>query len=80
MKTAIFATAILAVLTASPAFAQTTQTAANTAPQVSQTASWTAPGQSYGEEKTRAQVRQELIHAEKDGQLAYLNQTLYSHG
>jgi hypothetical protein len=41
--------------------------------------SWAAPyGQATGE-KTRAQVYQELVHAEKDGQLAYLNSTLYAH-
>lgn len=28
--------------------------------------------------KTRAQVRQELVQAEKDGQLANLNRSLYS--
>lgn len=30
--------------------------------------------------KTRAQVRQELVQAEKDGQLANLNHSLYSGG
>ena len=29
--------------------------------------------------KTRAQVYQELVHAERDGQLAYLNSTVYAH-
>ncbi|MFP3644006.1 DUF4148 domain-containing protein [Paraburkholderia sp. SIMBA_054] len=29
--------------------------------------------------KTRAQVYQELVHAEQDGQLAYLNSTVYAH-
>lgn len=40
---------------------------------------WVAP---YGEpvhEKTRAEVYQELIQAEKDGQLDYLNSTVYIH-
>ncbi|WP_028228249.1 DUF4148 domain-containing protein [Paraburkholderia ferrariae] len=40
---------------------------------------WVPP---YGEpvhEKTRAEVYQELIQAEKDGQLDYLNSTLYAH-
>lgn len=49
---------------------------------------WTAPSggqtyvQSYGQpvpEKTRAQVYQELVQAEQDGQLKYLNSTLYAH-
>jgi hypothetical protein len=29
---------------------------------------------------TRAQVYQDLVHSEQDGQLQYLNKTLYSHG
>lgn len=40
---------------------------------------WVAP---YGQpihEKTRAEVYQELVQAEQDGQLAYLNSTLYAH-
>jgi hypothetical protein len=31
-------------------------------------------------QKTRAQVRQELVQAENDGQLANLNRTLYAGG
>jgi hypothetical protein len=44
-----------------------------------QAGGWVPP---YGQpvaEKTRAQVYQELVEAEKDGQLAYLNSTLYAH-
>ncbi|WP_175924285.1 DUF4148 domain-containing protein [Burkholderia latens] len=40
---------------------------------------WVPP---YGQpihEKTRAEVYAELVHAEQDGQLKYLNSTLYSH-
>ena len=40
---------------------------------------WVAP---YGQpvhQKTRAEVYQELVHAQQDGQLAYLNSTLYAH-
>ncbi|ATF86151.1 MULTISPECIES: DUF4148 domain-containing protein [Burkholderia] len=40
---------------------------------------WVAP---YGQpvhEKTRAEVYQELVQAEQDGQLQYLNSTLYAH-
>jgi hypothetical protein len=40
---------------------------------------WVAP---YGQPvtgKTREQVYQELVTAEQDGQLAYLNRTLYAH-
>lgn len=83
MKTAIVAAAILTALTVSPAFAAATQTGQtpeiNTI-QGSEVGGWTAPGQSSAREKTRAQVRHELIQAEKDGQLAYLNAMLYSHG
>jgi hypothetical protein len=42
----------------------------------------TANTPSYGDTiapKSRAQVRQELIQAQNDGQLAYLNKTLYAH-
>ena len=40
---------------------------------------WTAPYGQPVQEKTRAQVYHELIQAEKDGQLDYMNSTLYSH-
>ncbi|GAB7535516.1 DUF4148 domain-containing protein [Burkholderia sp. 3C] len=49
---------------------------------------WTAQSgtqtyaQPYGQpthEMTRAQVYGELVHAEQDGQLKYLNSTLYAH-
>jgi multidrug efflux pump subunit AcrA (membrane-fusion protein) len=29
--------------------------------------------------KTRAEVQQELVHAQQDGELAYLNRTVYAH-
>ncbi|WP_206997161.1 DUF4148 domain-containing protein [Trinickia mobilis] len=40
---------------------------------------WTAPYGQPVQEKTRAQVYHELVQAEQDGQLNYLNSTLYSH-
>ena len=40
---------------------------------------WTPPYGQPVQEKTRAQVYHELVQAEKDGQLDYLNSTLYSH-
>jgi hypothetical protein len=55
------------------------QVAANSTPTISAAGTWVAP---YGQAtagKTRAQVYQELVHAEKDGQLAYLNSTIYAH-
>jgi hypothetical protein len=81
MKTSMIALAIAGLLATGSAFAA--QTAAS--PQSGQTAvqsagQWVPP---YGQAvapKTRAQVYQELVHAEQDGQLDYLNSTLYSHG
>ncbi|MBN3833964.1 DUF4148 domain-containing protein [Burkholderia sp. Ac-20344] len=40
---------------------------------------WVAPYGQAMHEKTRAEVYAELVHAEQDGQLKYLNSTLYSH-
>jgi hypothetical protein len=79
--------ALLGVLVAGSAFAQSnasagvTQTANNdAATSVAAPASnWVPP---YGQAvapKTRAQVYQELIQAQKDGQLNYLNSTIYAH-
>lgn len=59
--------------------AATTQIAANTTPDVAQAGQWVPP---YGQPtvgKTRAQVYHELVQAEKDGQLDYLNSTVYAH-
>jgi len=39
-----------------------------------------SPSRNTNPPKTRAQVRQELIEAERDGQLAQLNSTLYRGG
>lgn len=69
--------------TTAPASAQqnatTMQVAQNSIAAVSTAGSWVPPyGQVTGE-KTRAQVYQELVHAEKDGQRAYLESTLYTH-
>ncbi|HEY4353727.1 MAG TPA: hypothetical protein VGN31_21050 [Paraburkholderia sp.] len=47
---------------------------------VSQAGQWVPP---YGRPVsglTRAQVYHDLVHSEQDGQLQYLNKTLYSHG
>ncbi|WP_070108036.1 DUF4148 domain-containing protein [Burkholderia plantarii] len=40
---------------------------------------WVAPYGQPAREKTRAEVYQELVQAEQDGQLKYLNSTLYAH-
>lgn len=87
MKTLMIVAALAGLVTTTSAFAQSanagtasvrpaaTQVAANANAQ----GSWVPP---YGQpvaQKTRAQVYQELVQAEQDGQLAYLNSTLYAH-
>jgi Domain of unknown function (DUF4148) len=51
----------------------------NNAKVVAQTGQWVPPDGQTIAPKTRAQVYQELVEAEKDGQLAYLNSTVYAH-
>ena len=91
MKHVMIALAFAATLSAVPAFAQSTASASPQATgQAAQLTSNTtgaalADAQSSrngGQTvvgKTRAQVYQELVHAEQDGQLAYLNSTLFAH-
>ncbi|WP_027796358.1 DUF4148 domain-containing protein [Paraburkholderia acidipaludis] len=73
--------ASLAFATAAHAQTATQSTQpANTAP--ASTAANGAAMPAYGQpahEKTRAEVYQELVRAEQDGQLKYLNSTLYAH-
>lgn len=92
MKQLMIALTLAGFAVTGSAFAQSTtsgSTANNTAKVASSTApstasnattgQWTPP---YGQTvapKTRAQVYQELVQAEKDGQLAYLNSTVYAH-
>jgi hypothetical protein len=45
-----------------------------------QVGQWVPPYDEAVQPKTRAQVYQELVQAEKDGQLAYLNSTIYAGG
>lgn len=61
---------------ANPAADSATAIAKNAAVQMAQT-QWSA-GTASAAPKTRAQVRQELVQAEQGGQLAHLNQSLYS--
>ncbi|HEV3427186.1 MAG TPA: DUF4148 domain-containing protein [Paraburkholderia sp.] len=59
--------------------ATTTQVAMNNTATSFDNGNWVAP---YGQpvhQKTRAEVYHELVQAEQDGQLAYLNSTLYAH-
>jgi hypothetical protein len=65
-----------------PVFAQTTTAQSQSAPVAATqpaapaTRDWNA---NHGLTKTRAQVYQELVHAQQDGQLDYLNRTVYAH-
>lgn len=66
-------------VSATPQAAPAAQVASNSAMAAEQAGQWVP---SYGQAtagKTRAQVYQELVHAEHDGQLDYLNSTLYAH-
>lgn len=87
------AAAALSVILCNSAFAQNTPSnlstgsaSATAAPQVAQAAvpaqvgQWVPPYDEAVQPKTRAQVYQELVQAEKDGQLAYLNSTIYAGG
>jgi Domain of unknown function (DUF4148) len=81
MKTPMIALAVAGLLATGSAFAVQTAPSTQTGQTAIQAAGqWVPP---YGQAvapKTRAEVYQELVHAEQDGQLAYLDATLYSHG
>jgi uncharacterized protein YxeA len=88
MKYLTIVVAMFAATATASAFAQSNSSNAPDNSVVAQTASnnqSTAQSQSfstYGQpahEKTRAEVYQELVHAEQDGQLAYLDSTIYAH-
>ncbi|MDE1182467.1 DUF4148 domain-containing protein [Paraburkholderia sp.] len=84
MKSLTIALAFIGLTATASAFAQTpaapaTQVASISTPSVATAGQWTPPYGQATQEKTRAQVYHELVHAEKDGQLAYLNSTLYAH-
>ncbi|AWU99841.1 DUF4148 domain-containing protein [Burkholderia sp. JP2-270] len=80
MKTSMFAILLSAFCVALPGRAGATQPTAATAPQTpapsSPHAAWNTP---QAMPLTRAQVYRELVHAERDGQLAQLDRELYSH-
>jgi hypothetical protein len=86
---AIKIAALLGILATSSAFAQsgpatavtssvapTTVAMSNAAPQ---DGAWVPPSGQAIAPKTRAQVYAELVQAEKDGQLNYLNTVVYAH-
>ena len=83
MKTMMIALALAGLATTGSAFAQSTTTAPapTTVAQttVAQAGQWIPPDGQTVAPKTRAQVYQELVKAEQDGQLDYLDRTLYWH-
>jgi len=86
MKTLLLTLTLAATAFTTSAFAQSAAPANTSAPapaaapmMVAQSGQWTAP---YGQaipEKTRGQVYRSLIHAEQDGQIAYLDKNVYAH-
>ena len=88
MKTLMIAT-ILSMAATTSAFAQTAPAQGTTPPTYAapananttavQNGAWVPPDGQAIAPKTRAQVYQELVQAEQDGQLAYLNSTVYAH-
>jgi hypothetical protein len=90
MKSLMIAIALVGATATASAFAQTSapatqqpaaaaQLAQNSNAAVEQAGQWEPPYGSAQAPKTRAQVYQELVHAEQDGQLQYLNSTIYEH-
>ena len=90
MKTLMIAVAFVGAVATASAFAQsapsstqqpvaTTQVAANSTSVTGEAGQWAAPSAEASGGKTRAQVYQELVHAEQDGQLDQLTATIYSH-
>jgi hypothetical protein len=71
--------ALIGMVVTTSAFAQANTTAADTSASVtaSQIGAWVPPQGEANVPKTRAQVYAELVQAEKDGQLDYLNSTIY---
>ena len=93
MKSLMIVAALAGAVVTTSAFAQTTNLAAeqNTHPANTTTVdmvntatsfqqgNWVAPDGVQTAPKTRAQVYHELVQAEQDGQLAYLNSTIFAH-
>lgn len=82
MKTLMIIAALACAVTTTSAFAQSANAdaaAAQVSPNVAAQGNWVAPSGQPVAQKTRAQVYQELVQAEQDGQLAYLNSTVYAH-
>ncbi|HLX03843.1 MAG TPA: DUF4148 domain-containing protein [Trinickia sp.] len=91
MKFTMIAISLVGATATASAFAQsapatqqqqtysTAQVASANVPSAVSPGQWTPPYGQPVQEKTRAQVYQELVQAEQDGQLNYLNSLLYSH-
>jgi hypothetical protein len=91
MKYLMISIAIIGATATASAFAQSApssgpiasgamQVASTTTSAIPEASQWVS---SYGQPvvgKTRAQVYQELVQAEQDGQIAYLNKTIYAGG
>jgi ABC-type transporter MlaC component len=82
MKSITIAVLLVAIAPAA-AFAQSTSAPSGMSNNVVDTASQSTAGQwapsADSASKTRAQVYGELVQAQQDGQMAYLNKTLYAH-
>ena len=81
MKTSMIVLALAGLLATGSAFAaQTVASPQNDQVAAQNAGQWVPPNGSTVTPKTRAQVYHELVKAEQDGQLSYLDTTLYSHG
>jgi hypothetical protein len=58
---------------------QATQPDSSNSMSLAQNTQWTPAYGQPAPEKTRAQVYHSLVRAEQDGQLSYLDKTLYAH-
>ena len=90
MKPLMIAIAFVGATATASAFAQSapsdtqqpaaaTQVASNPTSSADQAGQWVHPSAEASGPKTRAQVYQELVHSEQDGQLNQLTSTIYSH-
>lgn len=90
MKFMTIAIALVGATATASAFAQSNasypqqpaavaQMAQNSPAPVQQDGQWVPPDGQATAGKTRAQVYRELVHAEQDGELDYLNSTIYAH-
>jgi ABC-type glycerol-3-phosphate transport system substrate-binding protein len=80
MKTMMIAITFAGLAATGSAFAQSSAPAQAPAPTtLAQTGQWVPPDGQAIAPKTRADVYQDLVKSEQDGQLDYLNRTLYWH-